>query len=251
MSDGFRHVEHVMGTVFSFDVRAEPTDEAVRAVRRAVLWLHEMDRIFSTYRPDSQISRLGRGELRVEDCAPEVAEILGLCVEAERLSEGWFSHRIGGRLDPSAMVKGWAVEQVSIRLTAAGLPDHSVNGGGDVQVSGERAPGRPWRIGIADPFTPGQIVAVVSGRDLAVATSGTAERGAHILDPHTARPATGLASITLVGPRLTEVDACATAAFAMGDQARAWVSTLTDIEAFAVTADATRWRTPGFPAIAA
>jgi thiamine biosynthesis lipoprotein len=240
-----------MGTVFSFDVRAEPTDEAVLEVQRAVLWLHEMDRIFSTYRPDSQISRLGRGELTVGDCVPEVTEILGLCAEAERLSDGWFNHRIGGRLDPSAMVKGWAVDRVSSRLKAAGLPDHSVNGGGDVQVSGERAPGEPWRIGIADPFTPGQIIAVVSGRDLAVATSGTAERGSHILDPHTARPSTGLVSITLVGPRLTQVDACATAAFAMGDQARAWVSSLTGIEAFAVTAEATSWRTPGFPALAA
>jgi thiamine biosynthesis lipoprotein len=182
-----------------------------------------------------------------------VAEILGLCEEAERLSDGWFSHRIAGRLDPSAMVKGWAVDQVSSRLKAAGLSDHSVNGGGDVQVSGERAPGKPWRIGIADPFTPGQIIAVVSGRDLAVATSGTAERGSHILDPHTAGPAnaTGLVSITLVGPRLTQVDACATAAFAMGDRARAWVSSLTGIEALAVTADATSWRTPGFPALAA
>jgi thiamine biosynthesis lipoprotein ApbE len=81
-----------------------------------------------------------------------------------------------------------------------------------VQCVGDRR----WRIGIADPLHPGRLALVVAGRDFAVATSGIAERGAHIIDPHTGRPAAGLASITVVGARLAEADAYATAAFRHG-----------------------------------
>ncbi|WP_218001823.1 FAD:protein FMN transferase [Microtetraspora malaysiensis] len=240
-----RHVEHVMGTVFSFDVR-DPVD-AREGVAEAVAWLHRVDATFSTYRPDSPVSRLGRGEIGLADCPAEVAEVLGLCEAVARTSEGYFTARPGGRLDPSAMVKGWAVERASRILTRAGAPNHCVNGGGDMWLAGSAAPGRPWRVGVAHPLRAGELAAVVAGTDLAVATSGTAERGPHILDPHTGRPATALASVTLVGASLTMVDAYATAAFAMGGAAREWVARLDGVEAFAVTADGGIWRTPGFP----
>lgn len=87
---------------------------------------------------------------------------------------------------------------------------------------------------------------MVSGRDLAIATSGTAERGPHIRDPHNGEPATSLASITLTGPRLTTTDAYATAAFAMGDAARTWVESLDGYEALAITPDGQAWHTSGF-----
>ncbi|WP_406203890.1 FAD:protein FMN transferase [Streptomyces decoyicus] len=243
-----RHAEHAMGTVFSFDIRGAPTRAVTRALADAVAWLHRVDEVFSTYRPGSQISRLGRGELTERQCDPEVAEVLELCRAAARSSNGWFSATPGGRLDPSAVVKGWAVERASQLLYDAGARHHSVNGGGDIQTRGEAAPGRPWQIGIAHPLCPGDLTTVVTGRDLAVATSGTAERGPHILDPHTGRPATDLASITLVGRHLTEVDTLATAAFAMGDASREWLRSLDGIEAFAVTADAQAWWTPNFAA---
>lgn len=249
---GLHRAEEVMGTVVSFDIRDEPTPAIRAALGAAVDWLHRVDEVFSTYRPDSQVSRLARGELACADCDPEVAEVLDLCERAERESGGWFSHLAGGRLDPTGMVKGWAVERASQLLLAAGARNHSVNGGGDVQLSGEAAPGRPWGIGIAHPLRPGELTTLVRGSDLAVATSGTAERGAHILDPRTGRPAAGpLVSITLVGRRLTWVDAYATAAFAMGSAARDWVESLEGHEAFAVTADARAWWTSGFHRYAA
>src|SRR6185312_5631473 len=96
-------------------------------------------------------------------------------------------------------VKGWAIERASDLLRDAGSTDHAVNGGGDMQLVGEALPGRPWRVGIADPLRPGSLVAVVEATDRAVATSGTAERGAHVVDPFTGRPAADLAAITLVG----------------------------------------------------
>ncbi|NYE13026.1 FAD:protein FMN transferase [Actinomadura citrea] len=250
MAEGIRHVEHVMGTAFSFDIRTPRSPSVTAALARAVAWLHHVDRVFSPYRPDSQVTRLADGRVGVGGCDPEVAEVLRLGAEFERITGGAFTCEPGGRLDPSGVVKGWAIERASTILHDAGAHDHCVNGGGDVQARGEAGPGDPWRIGIADPRDRSGLIAAVSGRDIAVATSGTAERGRHILDPRTGRPATGLASVTLVGRHLTEVDALATAAFAMGGAARAWAEARPGIEAFGVTSGGRPWWTPGFEDIA-
>ncbi|GAA1663636.1 FAD:protein FMN transferase [Nonomuraea maheshkhaliensis] len=236
-----RHVEQAMGTVFSFDVR----HDADEAVARAIAWLHHVDEVFSTYRPDSAISRLARGEVGLTGCPPEVAHVLALCAQAEHHTGGYFTTCPGGRLDPSGLVKGWAVEEASLLLTEAGAPRHCVNGGGDIQLGPDPS---PWRIAIADPLRPDTLRTVVTGHGLAIATSGNAERGPHILDPHTGRLAGELLSITLIGPRLTTVDAFATAAYAMGDDARDWIEECEDLEAFAVTTGGHTWQTTGFAA---
>lgn len=256
-----RHAEPVMGTVVSFDIR-DADERTGPALRRAVAWLHRVDEVFSTYRPESQISRLGRGELALADCDPDVAEVLALGAAAERAGEGWFSVRPGGAgdpsLDPSGVVKGWAVERASAILREAGSLRHSVNGGGDVQTAGEPEPGRGWNLGVAHPLQPGALAIVVHGRGIALATSGTAERGAHILDPHTGAPVGGdtrggggLASVSVVGESLTAADIAATTAFAMGGvlgggAAKAWLERQPGLEGFAVTADGRAWWTPGF-----
>jgi len=236
-----------MGTVFSFDVRGG--GPAVReALGAAVASLHQADEVFSTYRPESQISRLARGELALADCDPEVRELRRRCEEAERRSGGWFSasYAGAGSFDPTGLVKGWAVERAARVLADAGADGVCLNGGGDVQLLGG-----DWKVGIADPLRPGQLAALVAagaGTDLAVATSGPAERGCHIRDPRTGEPpATSLASFTVLCPRLTDADAWATAGYAMGDAARDWIEALPDAEAFAVTTTGALWYTTGFP----
>jgi thiamine biosynthesis lipoprotein len=241
-----RVVEECMGTVVSFDIRAPFVEPAV--VADVIGWLHWVDATFSTYRTDSEISRIGRGELTPAGAAPEVRLILDRCAELSEQTDGYFSAFPAGSLDPSGLVKGWAIEQASDRLLAAGAVNHSVNGGGDVQCAGEAAPGRPWRIGVADPADRSRILAVVAGRDLAVATSGSAERGAHLLDPHTGAPPTGLASVTVAGSRLATADAYATAAYAMGPAAPAWLARLAGYRSFVVRADGSTWASPGFAA---
>ncbi len=233
-----------MGTVVSFDVPAFAAD----AVDRAVRWLHWVDATFSTYQQDSDVSRYGRGAVSLAECAPELTEVLDACAAVGAASGGYFTTTPGGRFDPSGYVKGWAIERAAALLTAAGSAEHSVNGGGDVQCVGDRGPGQLWRIGIADPLRPGTLALVVTGRDFAVATSGVAERGPHIIDPHTGQPAIELASVTVVGAGLTLTDAYATAAFAMGSGARDWVENLDGYEAFAITARGTHWQTSGFRA---
>lgn len=239
---GRRFVE-CMGTVFSFDVRSPGVDEG--SLDEAVRWLHWVDATFSTYRPDSDISRLGRRQCTVDDCAPEVREILDACTRLAEQTCGYFSVRASGVLDPSGLVKGWAIERANDLLVSAGSTNHYINGGGDVQCAGDASPGQPWRVGITHPLSPGALAGVVTGTGLAVATSGTAERGAHIIDPHTANPPTEFASITLVGTRLAVTDAYATAAFAMGPAAREWIKELPNHEALAVRTDGTTWSTYG------
>ncbi len=239
-----RRVVECMGTVFSFDVRAPGVDHAT--LDEAEQWLHWVDRTFSTYRSDSDVSRLRRGDCSLDDCAREVAEILAECSRLAADTDGYFSAFATGSLDPSGLVKGWAIERTSDLLVSAGSTNHCVNGGGDVQCVGDASPGQPWRVGIADPAAVGAIAAVVVGTGVAVATSGSAERGAHVVDPHTATAPTALASITLVGRRLAVTDAYATAAFAMGAAARDWVEGLPAHQAFAVCADGTTWTTTGW-----
>jgi FAD:protein FMN transferase len=255
-----RHAEHVMGTVVSFDVPGSASHDG--SLEAAIRWLHWVDRVFSPYRADSDVSLLARAEVTVDACAPEMAEVLAACAVVRDLSGGYFTVAPGGQFDPSGYVKGWAVERAAALLADAGSADHVVNGGGDVQCAGGRGHGEgrqggggqsgdggrePWRIGIADPLRPGRLALVVGASDCAVATSGTAERGPHILDPHTGRPASGLASLTIVGPSLALADAYATAAFAMGPaRARDWTASLEGYAAFAITATGATWHTPGF-----
>ncbi|HEY6749434.1 MAG TPA: FAD:protein FMN transferase [Mycobacteriales bacterium] len=218
------HVEHCMGTVFSIDVR-DPGDWT-GAIADVVGWLHHVDAVFSTYRPGSDVSRLRRRELRLADADPDVAVVLDLCAAVQWETGGHFSALAGGRIDPTGLVKGWAVEAASRRLRAHGSSRHAVNGGGDIQLAGEAGPGRPWTVGISDPHDRGRVLTTVSGRDFAVATSGTAERGAHLTDPFTGRPVTHLAAATVTGPSLTRADAYATAAFVLGRPALAWIDTV-------------------------
>jgi thiamine biosynthesis lipoprotein len=209
-------------------------------------WLELVDATFSTYRDDSDISRLARGEILLHECRPEVDEVLTRCVELERDTGGFFSVRAAGRLDPSGLVKGWAVDEAAELLAAAGAEHFCINAGGDIVARGRPAAGRLWRVGIRHPVDLDRLAAVLAVEDRAVATSGQYERGAHIVDPHTGRPAAGLLSVTVVGPDLATADAYATAAMAMGAEGPAWAATRAGYDAMCITSDRRVLSSPGF-----
>lgn len=217
---------HTMGTVISLDVRTGlPADDVEAALDAAEAVLHDADATFSTYRPDSWISRLARREVRPADLPPDVLEVFGLCAEVEQLTDGWFTMRWrgDGSLDPTGLVKGWAAGRAGSVLRARGLADHCVNAAGDVALGG-RPPGeRAWRVGVVDPREPQALLGVIpaggSTGDLAVATSGIAERGAHVRDPRTGEPVTSVLSATVVGPDPAVADGLATALVAAGPAA--------------------------------
>ncbi|HEX3650425.1 MAG TPA: FAD:protein FMN transferase [Pseudonocardiaceae bacterium] len=238
------HVEHCMGTVFTIDVRDPGNwDEATAD---CVAWLHRVDALFSTYRDESEVSRIRRGELTIAQAHQDVREVFALCEQARLLTHGYFSLHWRGVPDPTGLVKGWAIDRASALLREHGSTNHAVNGGGDMCLAGQAAPGRAWRVGISDPHRPRHLLTVVTGTDIAVATSGLAERGPHIVDPWTGAPAQDLAAVTVTGPTLTLVDAYATAAVAMGADALRWLPNLPGHEAFIVTTDGEHRRTTGF-----
>jgi FAD:protein FMN transferase len=239
-----RRAVPVMGTVFSVDIRDPHIgDSMTDALAR---YWRQVDATFSTYRPASDITRLRRGEITVADAHPDVATVLSLCAKACARTCGFFCATATGRLDPSGLVKGWSIENAARMLRAAGATAFCINGGGDVYVAGEPEPGRAWAVGVADPADRTRVLAVVPGRDLAVATSGTAERGAHVIDPFTGRAATDLVAVTVTGPSLTWADAYATAAVAMGSRALDWLGRLPGYAAIAVRADGRIWHSAGF-----
>lgn len=234
-----------MGLPISIDVRDE--DPALtEALERAFEVLRAADLRFSPFRTDSEISRYDRGELAPELVSDDFREVMGICSHYERETGGAFTARVPGRgLDPCAVVKGWAVQRAADLLRSAGARRFCVNAGGDVVTAGEPEEGRPWRVGVRHPDQPDALCAVIAARDGAVATSATYERGQHIFDGRTGKPADGLLSVTVTASDLTTADSTATAAFAMGRDGVAWAAAQPGCEVLAIDADRRVHRTPG------
>ncbi len=244
----FRHVEPVMGTIVSFDVRPQglPFAKTQAAVAKACELLHRVDEVFSPCKPQSHLSRLRRGELTSDDCPPEVAEVLDLCGRAREHSGGWFDPwALPGGLDPSGLVKGWAARRAADVLSDAGAGAGMVNAAGDIAAFGRPAPGRRWRVGVRSPHAGHQLLCVIDGQQ-AVATSGSYERGEHVLDPRAGGPARAALSATVCGADLAYADAFATGLLAAG--AAGFDAVVhAGYEALIVLSDGQRARTEAFP----
>jgi thiamine biosynthesis lipoprotein len=243
---GLRRVEQIMGMPIVVDVR-DDCDEAT--LDELFGWFREVDERFSTYKEESEISRLNRGELAVRDCHPDVRAVLARCDELREETDGFFDARYASltSVDPSGLVKGWSVDRGGALLERHGIENYSINAGGDIRTRGRAVPEPAWRTGIQHPVEPDRVAAIVEANDLALATSGTYVRGEHIIDPHSARPPEGLLSVSIAGEDLGTADAYATAAFAMGEQGPAWAATRAPYQTFAILADGTSFWTQGFP----
>ena len=240
-------VEDVMGMPIFIDVCDPQIGEAV--VEGAYAWLRFVDATFSTYREDSEISRLNRGELSLDQAHPAVRSVLRRCERLRERTDGYFDARTGadrgGGIDPSGLVKGWSVAGAARLLERAGARNYAINAGGDVLVRGHPQGDRAWRVGIQHPRERDQVAMVLALTGGGVATSGTYERGEHIVDPHTGRPPRGLLSVTVVGPDLATADAYATAAYARGTGAAPWCATLEGYESVVIGEDDIVLSTPG------
>jgi FAD:protein FMN transferase len=245
---GLRRVEQVMGLPILIDLRDEHADR--RSLDRAFDEFREVDARFSTYRDDSEISRINRGELSVADAHADVREILSRCDELRVATRGFFDvHAVSPEtIDPSGLVKGWSVDRVVAILEGDGLRDFAVSAGGDVVVRGRAVPDDCWRVGIQHPEISDKLARVVLAHDLAIATSGLYARGAHVVDPHTRAAPSGVLSVTITGPDLATADAFATAALAMGERGPAFTAGLHGFDSMTIFADGRVLSTPRFPA---
>ncbi|MEA2683727.1 MAG: FAD:protein transferase [Chloroflexota bacterium] len=224
-----------MGTAISLDMRAPWVGPEV--VDEFFAWLGSVDERFSTYREDSAVSRVRRGEVAVLDCDSDMSEVLLLCEQVRLASSGVFdawTHSPEG-FDPSGLVKGWSIDRGAEILLSGGARNFCINAGGDILAQGEREPGVAWTVGIRNPLEVGGVAKVISVRDMAVATSGAYERGAHITNAVAPGAPGELLSITVVGRGLTLTDAYATAAYAMGDAGTSWAASQPGYGVFAIT----------------
>jgi thiamine biosynthesis lipoprotein len=231
-----------MGTAVSVDL------DRPELIGDVCAWLHEVDARFSTYKQDSEVNRFQRREIALDELSADMRHVLDACADLWKETDGYFDAHFAGRLDPSGYVKGWSVEVASARLAAAGSVRHYINAGGDIRVRGG-----PWRIGVRHPWEADKMSWVLSVTDGAVATSGVYERGEHVWNPRTGKPARGLRSVTVTGPDLARADALATAGLAMGEAGIAWLADriAEGYESAVVTDDGRAFTSPGLPLLEA
>lgn len=222
--------EEIMGIPASIHVRSRgtrPGDDVECAVRACFDELHLIDRVFSTYRPESDIRRIQRGELTIAEADPHVAVVEAECRAAELETGGLFSAFWRGWFDPTGYVKGWATENAARRHLAP-LIEHDVavgiNVGGDMQLFTAQESDWCWNVAIADPHRASEVIATFTIANGAVATSGTAERGPHIVVPHSGLPAVSISSATVIADGLTRADLWATTAMVAGFDDRSWIA---------------------------
>ena len=219
-------------------------------VERAFAYFDEVDRRFSTYRPDSEMSAINDGRVEKAAYSDEMREVLALAEATRRESDGYFDiRRPDGKLDPSGIVKGWAIRNAAAIVAASGARDFFIDAGGDIQSAGNNASGAPWRVGIRSPFSQTGIIKVVCPRGKGIATSGTYVRGQHIYDPHAPqRPIEDVVSLTVIGPDVLEADRFATAAFAMGTAGIHFIERMPGLEGYLVHSNGRATLSSGFGA---
>lgn len=226
MAKTLRQTELIMGMPVTIEAAASA------AVLAAVFDLfRQIDQRYGPYLASSQVRQLQQHpELSP---APELAAILADCKRYQKLTGGYFSANFAGRVDPTGYVKGWAIDQAAQLFKSHGVEHFMINAGGDILATSQTS---DWRLGIQHPLQRNEIIANLNGRHLAVATSGNYERGRHIINPLTGRPADSLLSVSVIGPDIIKADVLATALFAMGwRRGQKFIDQQTDYVALFVT----------------
>jgi FAD:protein FMN transferase len=227
---------------------ATPTAGEERKLIAGVFdYFSAIDERFSTYKPDSEITQINGGRLALEQISPDMRTVFALAEEVRRDTGGYFNINQGNRIDPSGLVKGWALSNAATMLANAGCAHFYVEAGGDFQAVGLNAEGQAWRVGIRNPFNTREIVKVLAISNRGVATSGTYIRGQHIYNPLTGGlPDPEIVSMTVIGPNVYEADCYATAAFAMGRGGIGFIESLTGFEGYMIDSNKLATFTTGF-----
>ena len=241
--------EQILGGEVCLDIAdALPSSTVEQLVRGTFDLLRDIDRRFGPDRPDSELSRFDRKRPGQALCSADLRALLERCAALGAETDGYFDAYAGGRLDPSGYVRGRALQLASDQLLAAGVANHSLRLGRDTRIRGRSPSGRPWQVGVPDPWEPGATCWLLAGTNLGVATvGGHGEPGRQVIDPYRSVPASGLRSVTVVGPDLGVAGAYATAAVAMGRAGVRWLAGLPGHHYAVVTDDGRYLQSAGFP----
>ena len=214
------HTEDVWNTIVTLECELKSI-----SYQPAIGFLHLVDQIFSTYLANSQVSKLRNNEIALGDTHPHLQEVWQSCLDIKELTDGAFDPwAVAGGFDPSGYVKGWAADQIADQLMKLGAKHIQVNAGGDISVRGGKDDNTAWKLGVAYPNQSDQISKIYEITNGAIATSGTAERGDHIIDPQSKTIAVGARSATVTGPDAGIADALATALIVSGRDGASWFS---------------------------
>ncbi len=199
-------------------------------------YLTEVDKRFSTYKDESEVSKINRHEIGENEFSNEMREVIELSKETFKATHGYFSVTTpGGSFDPSGLVKGWAIQKAAAKLALKGFKDFYLEIAGDIQTNGVTSQGKEWSIGVRNPFAREEVVKVMYPHGRGVATSGTYVRGKHLYNPHDPdHNPDDFVSLTVIGPNVYEADRYATAAFVMGKEGMQFLETLPEFEAYAI-----------------
>ncbi len=207
-----------------------------------------IDEKFSTYKEESEISKINRGEISQSEWSDDMKTVFALSEKTKKETNGYFDIMTpGGNYDPSGLVKGWAIYKAAEILERRGIGNFYINAGGDIQVKGKNSSGKYWKVGIKNPFSPGEIIKIVELKNEAIATSGTYERGEHIYNPLSPDESINdIVSLSVVASDIYEADRFATAAFAMGRRGIDFIEKLPGLEGYMVDKNGLATMTSGF-----
>lgn len=133
----------------------------------------------------------------------------------------------GMRIGFGGIGKGYAADKAKLLLQQKGVASGVVNAAGDLITWGMQANGKPWTVGIADPYTRTKPFSYLNISNMAIATSGNYEKYAvidgkkysHTIDPKTGFPVSGIKSVSILCPSAELADAMATPVMVMGVKA--------------------------------
>lgn len=241
----YTHTEHVMGMPATIHIVDDILD-AKQVAEEAFAYLRAVDRQFSTYKPTSEISRINAG-LSEAEWSDAMRDVLALCEQTKQQTQGYFDIEHDGKLDPSGLVKGWAICNAAEIMRKHGLKNLCIEVAGDMQLHGHNASDAAWRIGIRNPFNRDESVKIIAVTNVGVATSGTYIRGQHVYNPHQPNRSIGdVMSLTVIGPDIYEADRFATAAFAMGKKGITFIDGLDGFEGYMIDHNGIATLTRGF-----
>ena len=204
-----------------------------------------IDNTFSPYKSTSEVSRINRGEIKYQEYSSDMKEILDLAEKTKKETFGYFDINKDSNIDPSGIVKGWAIYNAGQIVRKSGFNNFYINAGGDIEIAGFNLQGKKWKVGISNPFDPKTSIKTLYLTDCGIATSGNYERGDHIYNPHNDN-SDKIVSFTVIGPNVLEADRFSTPAFAMGYRGIEFIERQKDLFGYIIDGNGIATSSSGF-----